>query len=54
MVKPPGEHGVVGVLAAGEDRGDARADRTLPHDELAASRHERAVAHFDAVTSVRR
>src|SRR5882724_4978623 len=38
---------VVAVLAAGEDRGDARADRTLPHDELAASRHERAVAHFD-------
>src|SRR2546427_12906139 len=46
--EPAGEHGVVGVLAAREDRGDARPDRTLPHNELAASRHEGPVADFDA------
>src|SRR4029077_12661929 len=43
-----GEHGVVGVPAAREDGGDARPNGTLPHYELAAPRHQRAVAHFDA------
>ena len=46
--EPRGEHGVGRVPAAGEDRGDARADGPLPHHEPAAARHQRAMPDLDA------